>query len=107
MFLRRKLRPTKAVHDYNFTLDLNNTQYVKESLALGLNPNMWFLSNDELLEILSQTKDPRAVQPFLNKCFEGIAKIGFNGEETGKPEDVIITKIKSSGTNDPRRTHHS
>jgi len=41
----------------------------------------FFLANEDLLQILAQTKNPRLVQAHMDKCFEGISKVQFDDKD--------------------------
>lgn len=43
-------------------------------------PRFYFLSNDELLEILAQSRNAQAVQPHLGKCFDGARRLDFGDD---------------------------
>ena len=52
-------------------------------------PRFFFLADEQMLEILSQSKEPRAVQPHLGKCFEGLNTIKFE-------KDLKITELRET-----------
>jgi dynein heavy chain, axonemal len=49
---------------------------------------MYFLSDEELLKILSNTKEPRNINDYVKKIFENISLLVFD-------EDSMITSIES------------
>ena len=70
-------------------------------------PRFYFLSADELLEILSQSKNPQAVQPHMRKCFDNLVRLDFGDDPasvdiramfSGEGERVALGKnLKARG----------
>lgn len=52
-------------------------------------PRFYFLSEEELLKILSQTRNPRAVQDYLIKCFDGIKTIRFASDKSNEIISIV------------------
>jgi dynein heavy chain len=93
----------EAMQDANEYLEkiMNGVSEYLEKKRLYFS-RFFFLANDEMLEILSETKDPLKVQPHLIKCFEGINRLDFNEDLEAmsmisvEKEDVTFVKKVST-----------
>lgn len=65
-----------------------NLEFIQKKLESFLEqkrtkfPRFYFLSNDEIIEVLSDSKDPKLVQAHLRKIFENIVRLDFYGYDT-------------------------
>jgi dynein heavy chain, axonemal len=94
-----RLLPT--FQESNIMLDMVQkglTEYLETKRAAF--SRFYFLSNDELLEILSQSKDPLAVQQHLSKCFENIYKLEF------QPDLKMTAMFSGEGERVPFKSAH-
>nr|XP_034195945.1 dynein heavy chain 1, axonemal-like [Osmia lignaria] len=89
----------KICPDSNLLEGLQECKSLLEMVQKGLSdylevkrkvfPRFYFLSDEELLEILAQAKNVYAVQPHLRKCFENIQQVKFES-------DLEITRMYSA-----------
>jgi dynein heavy chain, axonemal len=67
-----------ALIRHNSTLDAVQRgldQYLEAKRAAF--PRFYFISSDELIQLVSRSKDHTVVQPHLRKCFDNIAQLKF------------------------------
>ena len=58
-------------------------------------PRFYFISNDELLQILAQTTEVSTVKPFLRKIFEGLSDFTMKTQDDGT--QLLMEMISPEG----------
>lgn len=69
----------------------SNLEEIQKSLEMYLEnkrrqfPRFYFISNDDLLEILGQSKNPPGVMPHMKKLFDNIKTLTLNKQANNAP----------------------
>ena len=86
---KNALRATHQPHLLDrLTNNYTKLEKIQKSLDMYLEtkrqlfPRFYFLSNEDLLEILGQSRNPEAVQPHLRKCFDNLKLLELRKEKT-------------------------
>ena len=95
---KKKPKAIEFCNDAKLLAKLQESNSLLDTVSKGLSDYLeakragysrfYFLADEELLEILSETKDPLAVQPHLRKCFEALDEVKFE-------DDLTITAMQS------------
>jgi dynein heavy chain len=89
----------RATHTENLLQTLNNMNTVLEQIQKSLNmyletkrqifPRFYFVSDDDLLEMLGQSRNPQAIQPHLLKCFDNIKSLDLQTQPGRRNTEAV------------------
>lgn len=90
-FSVKQAKPLKVFARGNMQQELEKAFLLGETLTKSLLssfeekrmyfPRFFFLSNDELVDIINASSNPLLVEPHLIKCFEGIRKLQYTSNQ--------------------------
>lgn len=90
----------------NFLILLNELNHKFEQIQKNLNqfleakrgqfPRFYFLSNEDLLEIIGQSKDPYPILQHISKIFEGVYSLNIQTHGKGNQKNYEITELISN-----------
>lgn len=93
------LQPLENTQNTSLLSTLRTNNEILESIQKSLDdyldtkrqifPRLYFLSNDELLELLAQSKDSHAIEGHLFKCFDAIQSVKFNSYDHDRVKGKI------------------
>ncbi|KAM4714769.1 dynein axonemal heavy chain 2 [Anableps anableps] len=91
----------KGTHQPGLLQNLTNMSLELEEILRALDmylemkrqifPRFYFLSNDDVLEILGQSQNPEAMQPHMKKCFDNIKSLRLDKKYNNQRADGMFS----------------